>query len=418
MHITTLNTVKRSNNSDSLSFRASFALPPNVIFEDDNRGIFRFSKRYEDIKKYNPNKSSVVQMLRLDNDEYDMVAAAIHKLPKSETALLKKESELGFNKTKYTFNGITDKKLGVSFSNGFGSCNISCASNDCGDLHTSRETSNMGAKNTTSFIDRSRFNKDYIIENAYKETIDFSGHCKTVKTRNISIKDSEFNPILDYAYSRWYVENSDYTEFDINGRTYRMRTNKDGKVAIASGNKGEVLDFSNAIEKFSENERQKETFIKALKLLPPQILLELNETLDALPESAKGRDGLCLYNSTVAANSMINLTIKRLSDKYSLACDEEVKGIFKEEKDNFLKWLDEDSDGHIRKDAGMYKKEHLRPEEEIPEVIKAVCNLLWMEEYEENRVNDEGKRLLLNFFPETVNFIVSNFELNAAHRAA
>ena len=115
---------------------------------------------------------------------------------------------------------------------------------------------------------------------------------------------------------------------------------------------------------------------------------------------------------------MINLTIKRLSDKYSLACDEELKGIFKEEKDNFLKWLDEDSDGHIRKDAGMYKKEHLRPEEEIPEVIKAVCNLLWMEEYEENRVNDEGKRLLLNFFPETVNFIVSNFELNAAHRAA
>ena len=51
-------------------------------------------------------------------------------------------------------------------------------------------------------------------------------------------------------------------------------------------------------------------------------------------------------------------------------------------------------------------------------MIKAVCNLLWMEEYEENRVNDEGKRLLLSFFPETVNFIVSNFELNAAHRAA
>ncbi len=40
-----------------------------------------------------------------------------------------------------------------------------------------------------------------------------------------------------------------------------------------------------------------------------------------------------------------------------------------------------------------------------------------MEEYEDNSANDEHMRILLNFFPETVNFIISQFELNKAKAA-
>ena len=128
-------------------------------------------------------------------------------------------------------------------------------------------------------------------------------------------------------------------------------------------------------------------------------------------------ESIFLYTPAVAANSMINLTIERLSEKNGLTDDGQLNEIFREEKAGFIKWLEEDSDGHIIKDVSMYNKGYLEPEEEIKEVIKSVCSLLWMEEYEDGRVNDEGKRLLLNFFPETVSYIVSAFELNGARPA-
>lgn len=130
-----------------------------------------------------------------------------------------------------------------------------------------------------------------------------------------------------------------------------------------------------------------------------------------------------LYTPVAAANSMIDLTIERLCRKSGLTGgeynngDEQLNEIFQEEKENFIKWLEEDSDGHLKKDKQTYIKEHLKPEEEIKEVIKAVCSLLWLEEYDANRADDENKRLLLNFFPETVNYIISAFGLNGARAA-
>lgn len=391
----------------------------NAKFQDAKKGVFCFSKRYEEIKQYNPEKSSIAQLFLLDDDEYNTIIKVVRENPKRKNALLSKKSQMSFKKTKYTFNDITDKKLGLSFSDGLGFYNVTTTSNEYGDLFTLRETSGINKRSTTNFADKSRFNRNYIVENAYRETLDLSDGCKIAKTRKVSIKDRNFNPILDYAYAKKYTNNSDCTELNINGRVYKIKTNKDGKVIITSGTKGEVLDFSKAIKKYAGNDREKDAFVSALKLLPPQILLELNETLDNLSSNnGSNNNGLCLYNSIVAANSMIDLTVKRLCDKHSLDCDEKLKEIFQTEKGNFLKWLDEDSDGRIRKSAEMYKKNNLDSEDEIFEVIKSVCQLLWMEEYEEGKSNDEGKRLLLNFFPKTVNFIVSCFELNTARCAA
>jgi len=64
------------------------------------------------------------------------------------------------------------------------------------------------------------------------------------------------NPVLNYEYSRKSVQNSDYCEYNVNGRIYNAKFCKNGKIALTSGTKGEVLDFSKVMEKFSENWRQ------------------------------------------------------------------------------------------------------------------------------------------------------------------
>ncbi len=490
------------NNVQNLSFSASFAFPSGVSFKDDKKDIFNFSKRYEEIKKINPDKTSIIKLMRLDDEEYGSVLNAIYKFPKRERALLDKDSKLSFSKTKDTFNGITDKRLGLSFSNGYGFYNIVNTSNDYGDLHTSRESSYLQGKSIMNFTDKSRFNEDYFIENAYSKNTEHSNDFKTVETRNISIKGNKFYPILDYSYSKKHFKNSDHIEFNVNGRNYSAKINNDGKVTIRSGSKWGKLDFSKALELIPESGTEKEAFIGALKMLPPQVLFELNVTLKpflknaqerrelslecfsdvikqvpeenreafvdalktALPQMLAGLEytlldilfaqedddtdknhdnfsgsmpdvpegkrkiiietlktlpretiselkdnisalnkkknrSLRLLTPVTAADSMINLTIERLSDKNGLTNDKQLNKIFEEEKENFIKWLEEDSDGRIRKDAESYMKNNLKSEKELMEVIKSVCNLLWMEEYDENRVDDEGKRLLLNFFP-------------------
>ena len=60
----------------------------------------------------------------------------------------------------------------------------------------------------------------------------------------------------------------------------KVKVNNDAQAAIASGSKGELLDFSDTLAFIPEIKQ--ETFVEALKLLPPQILLELEDTLDYL----------------------------------------------------------------------------------------------------------------------------------------
>lgn len=419
MYLPSITTHFNNNNVNNLSFKASFALPSKVAFEDDRRDIFYFSNRYKEIKKYNPNKASIIRLLRLNDEEYSTVMKSIQDFPKRENALLLRKATFDFEKSAYTYNGITDKILGLSFSDAYGFYNMHNASNDAKDMHISRETSNIDGKTVTKFVDKSRFNEDYFINNSYTETLDYSHNCKTADERKISIKDRDYNPILNYEYSRKHFENpkqsEDYYEINVNGRIYRTMADGCGKIIITSGNKGKVLDFSKALETIPETRMEKESFIGALNMLPPQILLELNDTIDFILDD-KNDKKLCLYNPAVAANSMIDLTIERLSKQNSLDSDEELKEIFTEEREKFVSWLNNNSDGHLRKDAQSYTKDYLNPEDEILEVIKSVCNLLWMEKYEEGKADDEGKRLLLNFFPETVNFIVSRFELNSARK--
>ena len=195
-------------------------------------------------------------------------------------------------------------------------------------------------------------------------------------------------------------------------------------ISNLTGNKEHDEEVYSAFSKKMWNvpEKKRKVFIESLKSLSPAMRSELRNTIkDIKIEKTKT---MFLYTPVAAANSMIDLTIERLcaksgltGDKYNDG-DEQLKEIFQEEKARFIEWLKQDSDGHLKKDEKSYIKEHLQPEEEIAEVIKAVSSLLWMEEYDANRADDEGKRLLLNFFPETVSCIVSAFELNGARPAA
>lgn len=504
-----------TNNMQKLSFGTSFALTSNTFPKNEKGDIFNFSKRYEEIKKFNPDKMSTIKLLRLNDEEYAAVMDTIYKFPKREKALLDKSSKLNFSKTKDTFNGITNKRLGLTFSNGYGFHSIVNTSNDWGDLHVLRECSSSKGRSAMKFVDKSRFNEKYFIENSYSKKMKHLNDFRTVETRNISVNDNKLHSVLDYSYSKTYFQNSNFVEFSVNGRKYNAKIGNDGKGTIRSGSKWGKFDFSKALRLLPESEREKEVFINALKMLPPQILLELDETLKpllknaekryelslecflgaikqvpeenresfvnalktALPQMLSGLDytlsnltfneeqdekiysdfsnlmhdvpankrkiiiktlkslpqntilelkdnisklnnkrsrSLCLFSPSAAADSMINLTIERLVDKHSLTFDKELKEIFNSEKENFTEWLKENSEGHLIKLAQNYTKANLEPEEELMEIVKSVCNLLWMEEYDENKADDEGKRLLLNFFPETVSYIVSVFELNAA----
>ena len=403
------------NNIKHLSFGASFVLPSNATFADDKNDIFNFSKRYKEIKKFNPEKAAAIKMLGLDNESYNMAMKAIYQFPQRKTALLNKKAGIKLSNSKDTFNGITDKKLALSFSNGYGFYSMIKTSNNAGNLHVSRETSGMEGKTTTNFIDTSRFNEEYYVENSYKKTIYHSNGYRTAASRNISVTDYDFNPVLEYSYSK--KDFKGYSEFNINGRIYRVKVNNDAQAAITSGSRGELLDFSDTLAFIPEIKQ--ETFVEALKLLPPQILLELKDTLDylSLKNSNKKEVPISLFSPSVAANEMIDYTIERLSDKHFLAQNKELDEIFQYERKNFTNWLETQSDEHLRKTPDFYLKKNLTPDKEILEVIKAVCNLLWMEEYEDNSANDEHMCILLNFFPETVNFIISQFELNKAKAA-
>ncbi len=522
MHILPLNIAQYSNknNTGKISFGNSFALSSNTMFDEEERkGIFHFSNRYKETKKYNLSKADMVKLYRLNDEDYETVMNSIHKSPKREKALLDKKTKLSFTKSEDTYNGITDKRLGLLFSNGYGHYSRVHTSNDYGDLHVLREVSGTDNKTVSIFTDKSRFNENYYIKNSYIETMENPGDLKTTKTREISIKDSNSKLIMDYTYSKKYFQNSVCSEFNINGRKYGAKIDKDGKVTIRSGSKWEALDFSKALKVLPATANERESFMEALKIIPPQMFPDLRDTLEPFVRDVEKRkavilpyfsdavanvseqnrkeftdvlttimphmlydlsntiskltfsdkendekvyrdfskkmwnvpenkrqvfieslkslspeillelknsikeikfeksESIFLYTPAVAANSMINLTIERLSEKNGLTDDGQLNEIFREEKAGSIKWLEEDSDGHIIKDVSMYNKGYLEPEEEIKEVIKSVCSLLWMEEYEDGRVNDEGKRLLLNFFPETVSYIVSAFELNGARPA-
>ena len=56
---------------------------------------------------------------------------------------LNKKAGIKLSNSKDTFNGITDKKLALSFSNGYGFYSMIKTSNNAGNLHVSRETSGM-----------------------------------------------------------------------------------------------------------------------------------------------------------------------------------------------------------------------------------------------------------------------------------
>lgn len=526
MHILPLNTVRNFNKNsvNNVSFGNAAAIPLGVIF-NEGRNTLHFSDRYQEIKKFNPDKKSQIALRRLDDEDYEIVRKTVVKNSKREEALLKKNSRLSFSKSTDSFNGITDKKLGLSFSNGYGFESITNTSNDHGDLHVLRETSGVNGRYETKFTDKSRFNENYFVENSYSEIMENPGNLKTTKSREISIRDEKTKLILDYAYSKKYFQNSNCSEFNVNGRKYGVKIDDDGKVVVRSGSKWEAFDFSKALKLLAETPNEKESFMEALKMLPPQMFPDLGDTLAPFVKDAKERKEavlpyfadtianipeqnrkefanvlktimphmlydlsntisnltgnkehdeevysafskkmwnvpekkrkvfieslkslspamrselrntikdikiektktMFLFTPVAAANSMIDLTIERLcaksgltGDKYNDG-DEQLKEIFQEEKARFIEWLKQDSDGHLKKDEKSYIKEHLRPEEEIAEVIKAVSSLLWMEEYDANRADDEGKRLLLNFFPETVSCIVSAFELNGARPAA
>ncbi len=121
-----------------------------------------------------------------------------------------------------------------------------------------------------------------------------------------------------------------------------------------------------------------------------------------------------MYSPEITAKSILDSTVEFLSKRHLLFNNPKLIKTFESEKENFMDWLMYESDGHLRKGMNSYIKNNSaeKPEDEIIEVIKSVSNMLWLEEYDESSANDEGARLLLSFFPETVAFIVSAFELN------
>ena len=110
----------------------------------------------------------MVKLYRLNDEDYETVMNSIHKSPKREKALLDKKTKLSFTKSEDTYNGITDKRLGLLFSNGYGHYSRVHTSNDYGDLHVLREVSGTDNKTVSIFTDKSRFNENYYIKNSFK----------------------------------------------------------------------------------------------------------------------------------------------------------------------------------------------------------------------------------------------------------
>jgi len=90
MHTVSLNPIQYSNknNPAELSFKGTFALPSGVTFDEDKKSIFNFSKRYEEIKKYNPKKDSIKKLKHLNDEDFQKVIGAINKVPKRKMKII------------------------------------------------------------------------------------------------------------------------------------------------------------------------------------------------------------------------------------------------------------------------------------------------------------------------------------------
>lgn len=409
MYISPLNYGVQLNR---VSFKASdcVALPPNTTFLNDKK-TFGFSDKYKEIKKYNPVKSSIITLMRLNASDYDTMLHAIYKSAKRANALINKKSQLAVSKARDTYNGITDDKLGLTFSNGYGFYNIVKCSNEKGNLYTKREKSYADGAQITEFSDKSRFNEKYNIENKYLETTKSARPGEITRAREIEVKDSDLTPILMYSYSKKDFSGSERSKFNVNGKIYDAKISKDAKAVIISGQKISKMDFSPKIANMPKEQQQ--IFVNALKMLPPQIILSLDEYFDNI-YSYNNHFDTSLYSPEITAKSILDSTVEFLSKRHLLFNNPKLIKTFESEKENFMDWLMYESDGHLRKGMNSYIKNNSaeKPEDEIIEVIKSVSNMLWLEEYDESSANDEGARLLLSFFPETVAFIVSAFELN------
>ncbi len=421
------------SSANSINFSGTDTITlnrPSVAYKKENK-INQLKNRYIEIKKYNPTKSALFRAMALDDTNYAKLVEILNTSLNRKINPTDKEPGFDLSYSKDNYNGVIEERMNLGFTNTFGYYSSLNTTSESGALNVKRATYEKDGRRTSELIDKTAFNPNYQIENKFKEAqIRTAESMQEGATKEISISNKDKQKILNYSYTRKTDSNSDNISYNINGKKYTVKVQDNGKIIITSGDKGRLVDLSDKIKEFNKG---RETLIEALKILPPQILFGLDENFSKiLPTTSKSyyqRQTMYVntYDPYLAAKSIMDSTIERLSRrpklktnkqpkgstrKNSLLQDKKLNSIFKKEQIEFLHWLFAQSDGRLIKEKSSYIK-NIPVENELMETVKAISDMLWTQEYEENKTDDESKRILLNFFPETVSYVVSQFELNA-----
>lgn len=424
----TLYTNRYTNGGASFKGSSAAAIPAAFKVEtkpaaDKNEKAPGFFQKYGELKKYNMSTSNMITIAGMEQSEYEFVLGKLRESFDRNQALINKDTKLNFSKTTEDFCGvknanIQDTAYNFNYSDGYGDYFYKETSTKRGKnkLFITREYDRFKGGMRTSFSDKSLFNGDYRIENTCTEASLWEDGYMGGTLRNISIKGYASPAILGYSYKR--SASKDLLEYTVNDKRYKVKVSEDGIVTITSGKKGRKIDFSKRLdEKVS-----KKTFVEALRMLPPQILFAMDENYDSIKAGSKGKDKRTLYvnssDATVASQIMINDTMEMLFYKHRLNEDEELIRLYEKERKQFTDWLENPKETCLKKGEEAYLNGISDDTEEgLLETVKKTCRLLWTEEYEEGKANDEEMRLLLNFFPKTVAHLVTTFELNTAQAA-
>lgn len=441
MYIQPINTQYRAvqnNNFKDINFKASVATAIRDTFvstrsREKEPKKSDFGGRISELKPYNVDFMTTLKIARLPKSDYDTVLREIRENPAREAAVKEGKSKLTFerdNKDRY-YENMDEIKTDLSYTEdggGYSSLKLRTRKGE-NKLDIRRKEEVSRNKHSSEMVDTSAFNHKYKIKNRFKELITTGEYAGRSISRNISIKDAAGRMLLNYNFAKSTLNNSNLSKTVINGREYTTKVGDDGKVRIVSGRKASEMDLLSRLDTESIRskggnpaiedaiiESKKANFVKALRLLPPQILCQADEDFDTFKNGLGGADGrtleVNLYCPESAARSLINGTVENLVIKKGLTEEKELKEIFAKERENYINWLNEDKENCLIMSEEHHLGELVDPETDLMATIKKICALLWTEEYEKSGSKEESMHLLLNFFPKSVSYIVSKFELN------
>lgn len=397
------------------------------------------------LKRYNIDTISSYKMAAMNDEDFYKLMDIITSDSDLEKRLLEGKSDFSMTveKSEITDN-ISEKTYLANFYNGSGFYLDKSTTTQNGEnkLSINRKQTAKKGVSSSSYLDTSSFNPDYKIFNKYSEkTTNSNGALKSVNnSRSINLSDKEGNLIFSYNYKRTCDKPSKTVTYDADGVKYIVKQTPDNNFIITNGNKKVVIDLLSmyeadssliddiinaphdeipAIDNKSNQAKakiksQKRTILNAAKKLPPEILIAFYKNFDKITTNQDDKGDRIfnanLISSNVLAKSIIDACLEKEAKEKGLFEDEELIETFEKERQNLIDWLESPKENCLVMGEGYYLDKIASKEDDVEkslcELLKSVSDILWLNDYDESKTCDEESRLILNFFPNTLSYLV------------